>query len=71
MHWLSSFFYTEGKFWTVRQKDKKRLISSEMKFYSRAGVYTLFDHKRNEGILEDLKVEPLEEKLRRYKSNWL
>jgi hypothetical protein len=29
------------------------------------------DHKRNEDILEDLKAEPLEEKLRRYKSNWL
>jgi organic radical activating enzyme len=27
--------------------------------------------KRNEEILEELKVEPVEEKLRRYKLNWL
>jgi len=25
----------------------------------------------NEEVLEELKVEPVEEKLRRYKSNWL
>ena len=29
------------------------------------------DHKRNDTILEELKIEPVEEKLRRYKSNWL
>jgi hypothetical protein len=28
-----------------------------------------FDHRRNEDILEELKVEPFEEKVRRYKSN--
>jgi len=27
--------------------------------------------KRNEEILEELKVEPVDEKLRRYKANWL
>jgi len=26
---------------------------------------------RNEGILEEVKVEPVDKKLRRYKSNWL
>jgi len=30
-----------------------------------------FDHKRNEGILEELKLEPVDEKLSRYKPNWL
>jgi hypothetical protein len=35
------------------------------------GGYTLFDHKRNEEILEELKVEPVDKKLRKYKSNWL
>jgi len=33
--------------------------------------YTPFDHKRNENILEELKVEAVDEKLRRYKSHWL
>jgi len=30
-----------------------------------------FDHKRNEEILEELRVETVDENLRRYKSNWL
>ena len=33
--------------------------------------YTLFDHRKNEEIWEKLKVETIDEKLRRYKSNWL
>jgi hypothetical protein len=42
-----------------------------MKYFRRTGGYSLFDHKRNEEILEVLKVEPVDEKLRRYTSNWL
>ena len=42
-----------------------------MKFLSRTARYKLFDHKSNEGILEEMKVEPLDEKLRRNKSSWL
>jgi hypothetical protein len=30
-----------------------------MKFFRRTAGYTLFDHKRNEEILEELKVEPV------------
>jgi hypothetical protein len=47
------------------------LTSVEITFLKRTAEYTLFDHKRSEEILEDLKVEPVDEKLRRYKSNWL
>ena len=42
-----------------------------MKFFRRTARYTLFDHKRNEEILEELTVESVNQKLRRYKSNWL
>jgi len=42
-----------------------------MTFVRRTAEYALFDHKRNEETLEELKVEPLDEKLRRYKWNWL
>jgi hypothetical protein len=35
----------------------------------RTAEYTLFDNKRNEDILEELKAEPVDEKLIRYKSN--
>ena len=41
-----------------------------MKFFGTKG-YTLFDHKRNGEMLDELKVEPVDEKLKGYKSNWL
>jgi hypothetical protein len=42
-----------------------------VKFFRRTAEHTNFDHKSNEEILGELKVEPIDEKLRRYKSNWL
>jgi len=43
-----------------------------MKCFRRtASRCTLFDHKKNEEILKELKVEPVDSKLRRYKSDWL
>jgi hypothetical protein len=42
----------------------------EMMFFRRTIGHTLFNHKRNE-LLEDLKVQPVYKKLRRFKSNWL
>jgi len=36
-----------------------------MKFFRRRAWYTVFDHKRNAEILEELKVEPFDEKLGR------
>jgi hypothetical protein len=35
-----------------------------MKIFRRTAACTLFDHKRNEEILEELKVEPVDKKLR-------
>jgi len=42
-----------------------------MKYFRRTAGYTLLDHKRNVEILEELEVELVNEKLSRYKSNWL
>jgi len=42
-----------------------------MEFFRRTARNTLFDHKRNEEILEEVKAEPDDKKLKRYKSNWL
>jgi hypothetical protein len=53
------------------QRIKKRLTPTEVKFCRRTAEYTIFDPKTNEDVLEELKVEPVDEKLRRYKSNWL
>jgi len=41
-----------------------------MKFFKRTAGYNLFGHKMNNGILEELKVEPFD-KLKAYKSNRL
>ena len=49
--------------WTPWKKDKKRLTSTEKKDFRRTAKYTHFDHKRNEEILEEMKVEPVDEKL--------
>ena len=36
----------------------KKLTTMETKFFRRRDGYTLFDHTRNEEILEELKVKP-------------
>jgi len=42
-----------------------------MKFFRRIAKNTFYDQKRNENIFEEVRVEPVNEKLRTYKSNWL
>jgi hypothetical protein len=59
--------------WTVRQKwiknDGRRSRWNLQKYW---GIQTHFDHKWNEEILEELKVElPVDNKLRRNKANCL
>jgi hypothetical protein len=41
-----------------------------LNFSEKTTEYTLFDRKRNEESLEEFKVEPVDKKLRKYKSNW-
>jgi len=50
---------------------KKRLTSNELKFYITAAGRKFLDYKMNGEILGRLKTEPLDEKPRTYKSNWL
>jgi len=50
-----------SEIWTLRKKDKKQLTSIEIKFF-RTARYILFNHKRNEGSSEELKVKPVDEK---------
>jgi len=42
-----------------------------MKFLGRTTGHTRFDIKRNEEMLEELNLERVDQKLRRYKSHWL
>jgi hypothetical protein len=43
----------------------------KIKFFRRTAGYTQIDHKRSKEMLEVLTVEPVDKKLRRYKSKWL
>ena len=45
------------------------MTSFEKKYFRRTAEYPLFDNKSDEHILEELKIEPVYEKIRRYKSN--
>jgi hypothetical protein len=46
------------------------LRTAELKYLRRTAGYTLLNHKRNEEILEELHVTPLEENLCTYRRNW-
>jgi hypothetical protein len=59
-----------SEIWTIKQCDKNRLRTAEMKYLRRTAVYTLFNHKRNEEILEELHVTPLEDRLCTYRHKW-
>jgi hypothetical protein len=43
----------------------------EMKYLRQTAGYILFNHKRNEEILEELHVTPLEDKLCTYRHKWV
>jgi hypothetical protein len=59
-----------SEIWTIKQCDKNRLRTAEMKYVLRTAEYTLLNHKRNEEILEEHHVTPLEDKLCTYRHKW-
>ncbi|KAJ4434293.1 hypothetical protein ANN_22845 [Periplaneta americana] len=65
------FLLYGSEIWSLKKKDMNRIKAMEMKFLRRTAGYTLLDRKRNEEILEQLEVESVEEKISRYKFNWL
>jgi hypothetical protein len=58
-------FYVEAKFGPLEINDRKQLTSVEMTFSENTAGYTPFDHKRNEEILEETKVETVDLKMRK------
>jgi hypothetical protein len=57
--------------WTIRKADEERLQAAEMKFMRKTAGFTLWDHKRNERILKNLKVEPIPKFIQNYRGNWM
>jgi hypothetical protein len=50
--------------------DEKRLQAAEMKFMRKTAGFTLWDHKRNDAILKNLRVEPISKFIQNYQANW-
>jgi hypothetical protein len=69
-HWPSLFFLYGREIWTLRKK-KIKTIDIQMKLFRITAGSTLFDDKTYLETLEELKVEPVDEKRKRYKSNRL
>jgi hypothetical protein len=49
---------------------KKRLQAAEMEFMRQTAGFTILDHKRNEELLKNLKVEPVSKFIQNYRANW-
>jgi hypothetical protein len=59
-----------SKVWTIRKGDSNRLTACKMKFTRRTLDYTKWDHKRNEDILTELKIEPMIDYIKHYQESW-
>jgi hypothetical protein len=57
--------------WTVKSKDKSRLIAAEMRFMRKNAKYTWRDHKNKEEILKKLKLTLILDKITIYESDWI
>jgi hypothetical protein len=51
---------------TLKQRDIRRLKIPDMEFMRRTAGYSLLYQRRNEDILEELNVDPMEKKLAYY-----
>ena len=63
MHWLYSVSYMEAKFGSLEMRIKKWMTSIVTRFSEERLGTPFFDDKRNEEILDELKLEPVDEKL--------
>jgi hypothetical protein len=57
--------------YVLKQRDIRRLKTAEMKFKRSTAGYSSLDPRRNEGILEQVKIDPVEKKLAQYKQKYL
>jgi hypothetical protein len=66
MHWMSSFFYVEAKFKFLEKRIINDGITRDEIFQKFSRVHPV-ENKKIEEIFEELKVEPVDEKLRKCK----
>jgi len=61
----------DGKTWTVKARDARRITAAEMKYMRRTAGCTRTDYKTNTQIIKELKITPILDKLLEYKRNWI
>jgi hypothetical protein len=57
--------------WAVKEQDKSRLTSAEIKFVRRTAKCTWQDYKPNEDILSELEIKPVVKQTQNYKNKWV
>ncbi|XP_039281346.1 uncharacterized protein LOC120350716 [Nilaparvata lugens] len=60
----------ESESWVVGRKEISRIQAAEMRFLRSVKGCTRLDLLRNEDIREELKVEPLNEEIKKYRNRW-
>jgi len=56
---------------TLKDQQKSKITVEEMKFFKSSAKYTLFDHKRNDSIYKERKIQPVLEQINNYNSKWI
>ena len=52
-------------------KDEKRMATTEMRMMRGAMGVSLLEHRRNQGILEEVKVDPIAMFMRKRRMEWI
>ncbi|KAJ4431546.1 hypothetical protein ANN_20145 [Periplaneta americana] len=56
--------------WTLRERDKTRIVANEMKFLRRTAGCTRLHRKRNEDVLQELEISFTLNYIYSYRTNW-
>jgi hypothetical protein len=57
--------------WALKEQDKSRITTAEMKFVRKTSKYRLFDDRRNQELMKELETQPVLEKVNNYKHEWI
>ena len=67
---LPAFLYDSEK-WTLTASQKRRIEAAEMKLLRPLANYTLYNHKTNNFVRQELPITSILDKLDEYRKNWL
>ena len=62
--------FSFSEFWTVRNKEERLLLTTEMRMLRCIMGVTLLDRETNENIRNELSIEPITDVVRRSRMRW-